>query len=102
VKTSGTFLNLNALADDVLRRLSGSSLFANWLTRIAVFAALIALLLALYAILVPVAYGVSSEFMSRKEDVQNMQREVDQLKNRQEELQEQQKELGFKIDHFSH
>jgi hypothetical protein len=121
VKTSGAFLNLNALADDVLRRLSGSSLFANGLTRVGIVAALIALLLALYAILVPIAYGVSSEFMSRKEDVQNIQREieqmkgqqekmdfqklqqeVDQLKNRKEELQEQQKDLGFRIEHFSH
>lgn len=97
-KIPSTFLDLKSLADEVLSRLYGSSVFANWLTRFGLIIALVAII----ATFIPIAYGVSSEFMSRKADVQKMQDDIAKIINRQNEMQNQQHDLELKIDKNTH
>jgi hypothetical protein len=75
-----TFLDLKSLSDEVLKTLSGSSLLANRFANVGIFVGFAALLIALIAIFVPIAYGVSEEWMSRKMDIQNIQNELEQIK----------------------
>jgi deoxycytidine triphosphate deaminase len=88
-----TFLNLKSLADEVLANLSGSSLIANRLARYGVLAGFVALLLALYAILIPIVYGITSEFMSRKADLQRVEEELRQAQIREGDLREKMRTL---------
>jgi deoxycytidine triphosphate deaminase len=97
-KIPSTFLDLKSLADEVLNRLYGFSVFASWLTRFGLIIALVAII----ATFVPIAYGVSSEFMSRKADIQKMQDDMAKIMNRQNEMQIQQRNLELKIDKGTH
>ena len=82
--TPNTFLNLKSLADEVVTSLSSSSMVANRLAKIGVIVGFGVLLVALVAIFVPIAYGVSSEFLSRKADVQTIAEQIADLQKKQE------------------
>jgi hypothetical protein len=97
-KIPSTFLDLKSLANEVLNQIYGSSVFANWLTRVGIIIGLIAIV----AIFIPTAYGVSSEFMSRKADVVKMQEDIAKITTRQIELQNQQQALELKIVKITH
>ena len=75
-----TFLDLRSLSDEVLKTISGSTLLANRFANVAIIVGFGGLLIALIAIFVPIAYGVSTEWMSRKIDIQNIQNELEQMK----------------------
>jgi deoxycytidine triphosphate deaminase len=75
-----TFLDLKSLSDEVLKTISGSSLLANRFASVGVIVGFAALLITLIALFVPIAYGVSTEWMSRKMDIQNIQNELEQMK----------------------
>lgn len=95
-KVPSTFLDLKSLADEMTRQIYGSSIFANWLTRFGLVLAILAIL----ATFTPIAYGVSSEYMSRKADVQKMQEEIKKVQDLQSKLQTEQRELQFQVDHL--
>ena len=97
-KIPSTFLDLKSLADQMLKRIYGSSVFANLLTRFGLVLAFVAVVVTF----IPIAYGVSSEYMSRKADLQRLQEEVKQVQGKQEEMQKQQSELEFRISHVPH
>jgi deoxycytidine triphosphate deaminase len=101
-KIPSTFLNLESLADEMLRKLYGSSIFANWLARFGLIVALAAGLIALIAIFVPIAYGVTSEFTSRKADVEKLKVDIAKIMTRQDDLQVEQRSVEYRIDHLSH
>jgi deoxycytidine triphosphate deaminase len=97
-KIPSTFLDLESLADEVLKRIYGSSIFANWLTRFGFILAFLAVIVTF----IPIAYGVSGEFMSRRADVQRMQGDIAKIVTRQNEMQEQQRVLELKMERMSH
>ena len=92
-----TFLNLKSLADEVLANLSGSSLIANRLARYGVLAGFVALLLALYAILIPTVYGITSEFLSRKSDLQRVEEQLGGVQIREDDLREKLKTFKSRL-----
>lgn len=81
-----TFLNLASLAEEMQSKMYGSSIFGNWLARIGAVVAVIALLVALISIFVPLAYGVSTEWMSRKADLEVLKNSIGVLQKQQDEL----------------
>jgi deoxycytidine triphosphate deaminase len=91
------FLDMKSLTDEVLGTLSGSSLIANRLARYGVIAGFVALLLALYAILLPIVYGITSDFLSKKSDIQRAQEELTEIRNGDGALREQIKALQLRM-----
>lgn len=89
-KIPSTFLNLSSLAEEMWRKLFASSMFGNTVARYAFW---FAVPVAVLSIFIPIAYGVSTEFMSRKADVNNLKTSVEQLQKVQEEQTSRQVEL---------
>jgi deoxycytidine triphosphate deaminase len=75
-----TFLDIKSLANEVFENISGSSLLANRFANLSIAVGFAALIITIIALFIPIAYGVSSEWMSRKVDIQNMEAELQQLR----------------------
>jgi hypothetical protein len=85
-KIPKTFLNLDSLAQDIQTKLYGSSIFGSWVARIGVYFAVIALIVGIFSIFIPLAYSVSTEFMSRKADLEAMKASIQELQSQENEL----------------
>jgi hypothetical protein len=81
-----TFLDLDALAQEMQTKLYGSSIFGSWVTRVGVSLAVLALIVGFFSIFIPLAYSVSTEFMSRKADLEVMKSSIQELQKQEDEL----------------
>jgi deoxycytidine triphosphate deaminase len=85
-KIPKTFLSIDSLAQEILNKLYGSSIFSSWVARIGVTLAVIALVVGVFSIFIPLAYGVSTEYMLRRADLASIKSSIDQLEKQQNEL----------------
>jgi deoxycytidine triphosphate deaminase len=74
-----TFLNISSLAEEVKAKIFDSSAFGSWIARWGVWLAAIAIGLTL----IPIAYGVSTEWMGRRVDLEILKASVDDLRKQQ-------------------
>jgi deoxycytidine triphosphate deaminase len=81
-----TFLNLSSLAEEMQSKMYGSPIFGSWIARIGAWVAAITLVVVLVSIFVPIAYGVSTEWISRKADLEVLKHSVDSLQKQQDEF----------------
>ena len=80
-----TFLDLEKLAQEMQSSLYGSPVFASWLTRIGLYVGVMATIIAICAIFIPIAYGVSTEYNSRRTDVEVLKASLEKLQKQQED-----------------
>jgi len=81
--TSNTFLNISALAGEVTSEIFKSQLWV----RVTLYLTVLALGVAIVAMLIPMAYGVSTDVLSSKIEITKMQSELERDHLRMEHTQ---------------
>jgi deoxycytidine triphosphate deaminase len=85
-RTSNTFLNMRSLSRDVIDEMLTFPRWTYNITKWGTIIAFAALLLAIIAVFLPVTYGISSEWATRKEQVDQLRKDVDTLKQENSRL----------------
>jgi len=78
-RTPNTFLNLSSLADEVRESVFTFPRWANRISAAGVVIAVIATLVALIAIFVPTAYGITTEWRSQQEELRCLTAKVEKI-----------------------
>lgn len=82
-RTSSTFLNISALAQEVHEEIFQSPRWVGRVTQLGLILSLFALLVAVIAIFFPIAYGISTDAISSKIEMQQLERDLSGIKAQQ-------------------
>jgi dUTPase len=92
-RTTSSFLNMKSLANEVTDEVLVTP---RWLNRFSFWGlalGFLALILAIIGIFVPIAYGVSSDWAARKEQLETLKGEVERIKVEGEDLSRRLREV---------
>jgi deoxycytidine triphosphate deaminase len=81
-KTSGTFLDMTALSRELMDEVFTLPRWLAAATKYGVAFAVIAVLVALLAIFVPIAWDISEDWFARENQIERLQRDVRELQRR--------------------